>query len=68
MEYMTPRLRANILKATSSCHSERSEESRIKFAPILPTEIGQTCFAKPVLSEVEGLNITALRIEKNSTV
>jgi hypothetical protein len=66
MEHMTRRLPANILKATSSSHFAGSEESRIKSE--WPRGKAPRCFAKPVLSEAEGLNMTALRIEKNSTV
>jgi hypothetical protein len=36
------------------------EESQINFRLIFPSANEQRCFAKPVLSEVEGLNMTAL--------
>jgi hypothetical protein len=40
-----------------ACHSERSEESRIISLRQRHSN-KQRCFAEPVLSEAEGLNIT----------
>ena len=45
--------------AASYCNSERSEESRIISLEGSVKPISQRCFAEPVLSEAEGLNMTA---------
>src|SRR5947208_17120304 len=42
---------------SSPCHSEGSEESLIISGRII-CDIIQSCFAKPVLSDTEGLNMT----------
>jgi hypothetical protein len=45
-------------KLSHKCHSERSEESLIISGAIFRGTV-ERCFAKPVLSEAEGLNMTA---------
>jgi hypothetical protein len=47
------------LQAASQCHSDPAvagEDSQINFGSIRPRGKGQRCFAKPALSEAEGLN------------
>jgi polyisoprenoid-binding protein YceI len=46
------------LRAFPQCHSERSEESLIVSSQIAAGN-RLRCFAKPVLSEIEGLNMTS---------
>src|SRR5438034_10700400 len=43
--------------AKRRCHSERSEES-LDISATAQTNDDQRCFAEPVLSETEGLNMT----------
>jgi len=54
------KLRRRVSAANSGAfgHSERSEESQIVFLSTRPEPNNQRCFAQPVLSEVEGLNMT----------
>ncbi len=54
-----PLTRPRRVDVHTKCHSERSEESQINSGAGTPTEIDRSRFAKPVLSEIEGLNMTA---------